>query len=415
MSKDIYDLLNDITTDADEQLANNSFEELSDSETKDIMSKLSASLKASQNATTEDTDNKETDNKETDKEVQTEAKTEEAITDNSNILDFNAEKAKAEKSSNKSSIKSNKKKYLPIVMGIAAALVLSVSLWAWKTFNKTDDSSNPTVASNATTDASTEITTEATEEVTTEEKTTEEKTTEEKEPTVEKHDFNLVCAYANTPELASSTDSLPNDEFNVSIWNAHGNSDFNWTRMLFSVSGDDISSLHISIDKCALYTQTATDIDPEAFLNSTTELSEWGIEEPTATKTWAIFDPYGIVESIDIVEVVGGDYSCSYSPNQMFGFYIPPEEISSVISNEDIEALGYYDWQYYEPIVDLLRNATLTVDVTYNDGETISKQYTIHAGQLKYYTTDAGFKVATSEFAGEGEDGEFGLVLEEVQ
>ncbi|MCR5213540.1 MAG: hypothetical protein K6E10_03930 [Eubacterium sp.] len=559
MDKDIYDLLNNIKTDADEKLANNEVEELSDFETKMIMSKLSSRIKA--NATENNSDNSnETETKTVTTNINDKASntasgaaftdttstttSSAAFTDTTNTTTSSATFAGSSASDNIVPIskKSNRKKFIPFAIGLAAALALSVSFWAWKNTNKTDDSSSYSVASE---DSSEDITTEISSEAATDlasndssnntsdgnnikdnsnEKSEENKTdvasndtsdnnnsgsnsgnnsnsnsngksdsgktdvasnnttegytpattdaasnnttegytpattdaasnettsdlgdgsvdiapndtaanssgdttntasddiipsddntpANDTAPTTEKHDFSLICAYMKDPNLVINADSASNNDFNVSIWNAHGNGDMNFTRMLFSVTGDNISSLHLSIDKCSLYIENPTDIDPEEFLYSGKTLDEWGIDV-TPTKTWAIFDPYGVTESIDIVEVIGNDFTTSYSPNQKFGFYIPIESINSVISSEELEETLHYDWMYHEPVVNLLRDAKLTVDVTYNDGTTLTKKYNVHPGNLKYFTSSAGYRITTTEFAAQGEDSEFGIVLE---
>ena len=61
----------------------------------------------------------------------------------------------------------------------------------------------------------------------------------------------------------------------------------------------------------------------------------------------------------------------------------------------------------------MLRDAKLTIEVTYEDGSTEKKVYNVHPGYLQYYTI-GDFCIPTTTFAAEGEDSTFGIVLEEV-
>ena len=362
MDKNIYDMLNDIKTDADEQLENGSFEELSEFETKKIMSKITGS-------------------------------------DN-----------------NKNSKKSNIKKYIPAIVGIAAAAAVAVSLWLWKGTNKVDDSSNGIVAVNdVTTETPTEVTTEVTTADTTETTTEKEQTTEDDTTvTIEKHNFEVKCASMNTKTFASGGDATIDYGFNVPVWKTYGSSgDLCFTRMLFTIEGEGIKGLHVSIDKCELYRQDATDADINEFLYGDCPIEKLGLDEVTDTKTWTFYDPFGEIESVDTIEVVGNDYSCDYSAGRKFGFYIPLETRRTVISDEEIEGIGDYDWSEFDRIVDLLRDAKLTIEVTYEDGSTEKKVYNVHPGYLQYYTI-GDFCIPTTTFAAEGEDSTFGIVLEEV-
>ncbi len=394
MDKNIYDLLNDVKTDADEQLENNEFEELSEFETKKIMSHITGSDKTNK--------------------------------------------------------KSDKKKYIAIAIGFAAAAALAVSMWAWRgTNNNNNDPSGNIVASNdpTTEEVTTEI--QEVEDKTTEENgtvedkttedagtvedkttedagtvedkttedagTTEEKTTEEASPTIEKRDFNIVCAYQKTPEGTSEGDKKTDDNFNVSIWDGRGTSgDLCWTNMMFTINGDNISSVHVSLDKCELYTQTPTDININDYMYGYFDQTQAGYGEMSDTRCLTPFIPFGVCESVDLAEVVGNDFSADYVPGRKYGFYIPDESIKEVITPEEVE-MGSFDWSGYDQIVDLIRNAKLTVEVTYDDGAVVTKVYNVHPGNLKYYISESGYAVATTEFAGEGEDSVYGIVLEEIK
>ena len=362
MDKNIYDMLNDIKTDADEQLENGSFEELSEFETKKIMSKITGS-------------------------------------DN-----------------NKNSKKSNIKKYIPAIVGIAAAAAVAVSLWLWKGTNKVDDSSNGIVAVNdVTTETPTEVTTEVTTADTTETTTGKEQTTEDDTTvTIEKHNFEVKCASMNTKTFASAGDATIDYGFNVPVWKTYGVcGDICFTSMLFTVEGDGIKEVHVSIDKCDLYRQDATDANIDEFLYGDCPIEKLGLDEVTDTKTWTFYDPFGEIESVDTIEVVGKDYSCDYSAGRKFGFYISPETRRSVVSDEDLPPEIDSGWYYDDRIVDLLRDAKLTIEVTYEDGSTGKKVYNVHPGYLEYYTI-GDFCIPTTTFAAEGEDSTFGIVLEEV-
>lgn len=362
MDKNIYDMLNDIKTDADEQLENGSFEELSEFETKKIMSKITGS-------------------------------------DN-----------------NKNSKKSNIKKYIPAIVGIAAAAAVAVSLWLWKGTNKVDDSSNGVVAVNdVTTETPTEVTTEVTTVDTTETTTEKEQTTEDDTTvTIEKHNFEVKCASMNTKTFASAGDATIDYGFNVPVWKTYGVcGDICFTSMLFTVEGDGIKEVHVSIDKCDLYRQDATDANIDEFLYGDCPIEKLGLDEVTDTKTWTFYDPFGEIESVDTIEVVGKDYSCDYSAGRKFGFYISPETRRSVVSDEDLPPEIDNGWYYDDRIVDLLRDAKLTIEVTYEDGSTGKKVYNVHPGYLEYYTI-GDFCIPTTTFAAEGEDSTFGIVLEEV-
>ena len=362
MDKNIYDMLNDIKTDADEQLENGSFEELSEFETKKIMSKITGSDK------------------------------------------------------NKNSKKSNIKKYIPAIVGIAAAAAVAVSLWLWKGTNKVDDSSNGIVAVNdVTTETPTEVTTEVTTADTTETTTEKEQTTEDDTTvTIEKHNFEVKCASMNTKTFASGGDASADYGFNVPVWKTYGVSgDICFTRMLFTVEGEGVKRIHVSIDKCDLYRQDATDADINEFLYGDCPIEKLGLDEVTDTKTWTFYDPFGEIESVDTIEVVGNDYSCDYSAGRKFGFYISPETRRAAVADEDLPPEIDNDWYYDDRVVDLLRNAKLTIEVTFEDGSTTKKVYNVHPGYLQYYTI-GDFCIPTTTFAAEGEDSTFGIVLEEV-
>ncbi len=229
--------------------------------------------------------------------------------------------------------------------------------------------------------------------------TTAEEAADDETVILERHDFKVVSSYMTQEEYAIKDESEEDRGLSVVVWNAGGNSDCNFTRVLFSVIGDDIVKLHITIDKCGLYTETPTDIDPEEFLEyrGGDYESKYGIVV-SPDKTWTVFAPFGETKSIDIVEVAGNDITVDYSEDMKYGFFIPYELTEEL--NEKGLLGNVFEWYENEYIVNSLRDAELLVEATYSNGDVITKSYTVNPGWVQYYTMPGtGYQVAEDEFA----------------
>lgn len=234
----------------------------------------------------------------------------------------------------------------------------------------------------------------------------------------EYHTFSIVSANVkymdDLPEFASVGDAVydssQDKEMDVSVWNANGDLDCNWTRIVFNVMGNNISKVHYSIDKGALYTQTKTDINVDEFLSGRDSVESYGITVDRYN-TWAIFNPFGTILSIDLVSVMGNDFTLDYDPDQKIGFFIPYETTAQIYAEmqEENETINY------ENCVNTIDGAILTIEATFSDGVVLQKKYKVCPGHLKYYTTESGFMIPVSEFAdSETNDYVYGIILEEI-
>ena len=57
----------------------------------------------------------------------------------------------------------------------------------------------------------------------------------------------------------------------------------------------------------------------------------------------------------------------------------------------------------------------LTVEITFSDGYKAEKKYRVHPGPLKYDTvSETGYRYPIPEFAQDGEEYVYGVILEEI-
>ena len=245
---------------------------------------------------------------------------------------------------------------------------------------------------------------------------------------VEGHSFTVISSCTFPNNTASQTDASyreavektgvtdnPNEKnVKIAVWNAGGDLDFNWTTVLFSVMGENIEKIHFSIDKCSLYTQIPTDINPDYFINGPAVSDEDRGIKVDRYNTWAIFSPYGDIESIDLVSEKGNDFTIDYSKELKVGFFIPYETTQRIIEGYT-DPYPYYSWYEDQEIVNELKEAVLTVEITFSDGYKAEKKYRVHPGPLKYDTvSETGYRYPIPEFAQDGEEYVYGVILEEI-
>ncbi len=205
-------------------------------------------------------------------------------------------------------------------------------------------------------------------------------------------DFSIT-AYAEEP------DAVPAEEGEI-IFADMGYGEGGYTGMLFNIRGDDISGVHLSLNKGELYSAT--------FENSTEDaLTDWlaqgAPDEDNNPDTHTIIVPSpageeGDTESPRNVMLYhcikkGNAVSEGYDSEIYYGFYIPDDTLVSADDRGDMAA-------DYHRMLSVFEGSVLKVTVTYTNGSSLTKEYDLTVAKL---AQDESGTVTDREWTGGGE------------
>ena len=190
----------------------------------------------------------------------------------------------------------------------------------------------------------------------------------------------------------------PNTNGGLAILSGQGSMDGElggFTGSLFQVTGEEIRTVTLSIDKGGLYrNRLHTDLTQEDMA-----AARKAMEEGTMTPAAISQDENG-VWSMPEMTVLGESVTEAYDPEVQYGFWIPPEEL--VTDREE-------DPEQFHANVDFFDGAVLTVTVALADGSSQSRDYRLSTGRLKVVWEEDGTRRLLPQLAGEEDPELYGV------
>ena len=208
------------------------------------------------------------------------------------------------------------------------------------------------------------------------------------------YSFGLTACAAETGETVR-----PNANGGLALLCGSGvadgeNGDF--TGCLFRVTGDNIKTVSLSIDRGGFYrSQILTGLTDE-------EVQElWQAEEVGGP----VCSVYGEDEdgpmNAEVMTALGASVTEGYAPEARYGFWVPPEEM---VTDDTLDMREQF-WAN----IDTFDGARLTVTVTFADGGEESKTYTLSTGKLRMEYDEYGMRNVLPQLAGDEEAFAYGI------
>ncbi len=213
----------------------------------------------------------------------------------------------------------------------------------------------------------------------------------------ETHAFTLLSCAENGSVLSSESED---GKLAISVGSGASNPEFGcYTGSLFSISGENIAEVSLSIDRGGFYKQTTIGgISHE-------DLKDYYSSEDYV-KYGATDDVHSYDEEeffINRKELLGSDVTMSYESGTMIGLWISPEEMPE--TDEDADMADRLSKE-----VDVLDGAIMTVKVTLTDGTESSARYILNTGRLiAEYSEDDGKMIVYPIIAKEDEPYLYGV------
>ena len=216
--------------------------------------------------------------------------------------------------------------------------------------------------------------------------------------------FGLTAYAADTGERyeANANGGLAFSTSGQGSWSAEGG---HYTGCLFQVTGENIRTISLAIDREALYrSRTLSDL-PREEVQRYLEAEASGTEYQLPGGDEAINAIYSDEEegtlTLDVVTDLGASVTEDYDPEARYGFLIPDT--------------GDIDWEgdprtANQESIDRLDGARLTVTVTFTDGTEQTKTYTLSTGKLKVvYDADSPGGTLLPQLAGDDDPWVYGV------
>ena len=176
------------------------------------------------------------------------------------------------------------------------------------------------------------------------------------------------------------------------IWNPR-QGDF--TGCLFQVTGENIQKVSLSVDWGGLYRSETrrglTDDEVQAL---------WKAEENGELTCNVYGADEDALPDADIMTALGSEATEDYDPAASYGFWVPPEELS-----KESDDMRQDMWN----AIDTFDGAHLTVEVTFADGGTQSRTYTLSTGRLRTEQYENGTWTVLPQLAGDEEAFVYGI------
>ena len=215
--------------------------------------------------------------------------------------------------------------------------------------------------------------------------------------------FGLTAYAADTGERyeANANGGLAFSAAGESRWSAEGG---HYTGCLFQVTGENIQTISLAIDREALYrSRTLTDI-PRDELQKYLEAEASGTEYQLPGGGDVIAAVYSEGEeeplTLEVVTDLGASVTEDYDPEARYGFLIPDT--------------GDIDWEgdprtANQESIDRLDGARLTVTVTFTDGTEQTKTYQLSTGKLRVEYGEDGTPTLLPQLAGDEDPWIYGV------
>lgn len=170
-----------------------------------------------------------------------------------------------------------------------------------------------------------------------------------------------------------------------------------YTGCLFQITGEDIRSVSMSIDRGGLYrSETRTGLTDEE-VRSLFQQQERGE---------LVCSVYGDSEdapmNAEVMTALGDSFTEDYDAAVSYGFWVPPELYQMEEPDGDLR-------QSARDSTDTFDGARLTVTVTFADGSQQSKTYQLSTGQLKVAYENDGTRTVLPQLAGDSEPYIYGV------
>ncbi len=214
--------------------------------------------------------------------------------------------------------------------------------------------------------------------------------------------FSIISYAAEREKLAA-------DEENI-VFMDMGIGDGGYTGIMFSIQGDNISNVDISINKGELYSATIEKTTEEA-LNDL--LSQGAYDVDNNPNTYTVIETSDLEESTDDMsyknvtlyhcEKVGTGITENYDSEKYYGFYIPDDDMSKIDDKEDLAAASH-------SALDVFDGSVLKIIITYSNGSSLSKEYELSTTKLM---VDENRVVTQKEWKGEEGGFVYGIIAKE--
>ena len=218
--------------------------------------------------------------------------------------------------------------------------------------------------------------------------------------------FGLTACAADTGEIygANANGGLAFSAAGESRWSAGGG---HYTGCLFQVTGENIQTISLAIDRGALYrSETLTDLSREEvrkYLEAEANGTEYQLPGG-GDVIGAVYSGDEAEEgplSLDVVTDLGAGVTEDYDPEAYYGFLVPDT--------------GGIDWEgdpreANQESIDQLDGARLTVTVTFEDGTEQTRTYTLSTGRLKaVYDANSPGMTLLPQLAGDDDPWIYGI------
>ena len=187
----------------------------------------------------------------------------------------------------------------------------------------------------------------------------------------------------------------------ASRWSAESG---HYTGCLFQVTGEDIRTVSLAIDREALYrSRTLTDLPREEvqkYLEAEANGTEYQL--PGGGDVIAAVYSEGEEEplTLDVVTDLGASVTEDYDPEARYGFLIP--DTGDIDWDGDPQAAN-------QESIDRLDGARLTVTVTFDDGSEQTKTYQLSTGRLRVEYEENGTLTLLPQLAGDEDPYVYGV------
>ncbi|BCK83511.1 hypothetical protein MM59RIKEN_08300 [Pusillibacter faecalis] len=175
-----------------------------------------------------------------------------------------------------------------------------------------------------------------------------------------------------------------------------------YTGCLFQVTGENIQTISLSIDRGGLYRTETREITKEEMARLF-EKEEQGLQPERMLSVWGESEdgPMYAEEAV----LLGSSATEDYDPDARYGFWVPPEDCAaSFDENEDLQQSAW-------ALIDTFDGAHLTVDVTFADDSVQSRTYALSTGQLKVVYNSDGTRDVLPQLAGDDEPFVYGVYV----
>ena len=216
--------------------------------------------------------------------------------------------------------------------------------------------------------------------------------------------FGLTAYAADTGESygAGINGGLAFSTAGESTWSA---GEGHYTGCLFQVTGENIQTISLAIDREALYrSRTLTDLPRE-------EVQKYLEAEANGTE-YQVLDGDDVINAIysegeedpltlEVVTDLGDRVTEDYDPEARYGFLIP--DTGDIDWSDDPRAAN-------QESIDRLDGARLTVTVTFTDGSEQTRTYTLSTGKMKVvYDADSPGGTLLPQLAGDEDPWIYGV------